>query len=391
MNSITQILVRNTDLQADTSLALTSGGTLYQSLLPKNWALSVYFSTPPIVSANIFGAGLSIDGSAIEYQESAPYVIPNKHPGNPLNLAVGAHTLVVTFDGTSSSFPFNVEPAPVVEPQNQIAVSFGTNLLGTNDPTGSPTIHPQLVSAVQAAGMDFVRFWAVGSLGTTWQAEQTIPLEWHKLGYSAIVVLNFQNSPTRCKAVPVTEWTNYLNSIPAPEVTGITHFEIGNEIDYSAYWSDTMENYFSMIKNAYPILKAKGYQVIMANCLNNLNPYVELQPLGAFAYCDFVGRHAYQSSAVQNLACIDAVIAFGQTIGKGVICTEGGVRGSASNLVSWASLTASYYTGLKTRKGTFLQFPAFYLSTDTLDVGSLLNADYSENVNFYPAIINSMN
>jgi hypothetical protein len=389
-NSITKIVVRDTDAKADTAIELPlTGGTIYESQLPKNWALSAYFQNPPEVTATITGVGLSVDGQAVEFQESAPYTIPNKHPGLPLNLSTGSHTLTVSHDGTSQSFGFTVATAPA-QPQDEVAVSFGTNFEGANDKAGSPIEHPELLKAVQAAGMDFVRFWQIGSLGGTWDTTQTIPAEWHKLGYSTICVLNFQNSPQRCKAVPVAEWTTYLNSIPENSVTGITHFEIGNEIDFAVYWSDTMQNYFEMVKIAYPILKSKGYQVIMANCLNNLNAYVALNSLGAFQYCDFVGRHAYQSSAVQALAAIDAVITFAATVKKGVICTEGGIRGSSTNFSAWAALVKDFYTGLKSRAGAFLQFPAFTLSSDTLDIGSLLNPDYSENKNFYPAITQAM-
>ena len=176
-------------------------------------------------------------------------------------------------------------------------------------------------------------------------------------------------------------------------MTGISHFEIGNELDYTAYYSDTAAAYAHMLALAYPILQVKGYQVICGNYLFNLNFYSELEALNAFQYCDAVGAHAYNSTVAQNISVIEGVVAFGAKIGKPIICTEGGIRGSASNLPAWATLTEQYYTALQAINGVFLQFPCYTTNPpeDSLDVGSILQVPaYTPTSYFNVALTNAL-
>jgi hypothetical protein len=108
--TITKILVRDTDKQADTAIEVKSGQTLYLSELPKNWTLDFELSQ----SAKVI---FTVDGkTGTNYQYwSAPYC-PIGH-NVALNLAAGAHNISVQIIGESTTvFSFSVAQTPAVTP-----------------------------------------------------------------------------------------------------------------------------------------------------------------------------------------------------------------------------------------------------------------------------------
>jgi hypothetical protein len=277
-------------------------------------------------------------------------------------------------------------------------------IFGTN-PGNAPSVQGT-VAAMQHFGMKIARFWTTGPFTappapSLW----TGTLQYAAADIQNVAVLNFQNSAVRCKAPALADWTNYLNAIPSPANTGITYFEIGNEIDFAAYFSDTPVNYAALLQIAAPILRAKGYKIICGNVLYGLTWLNTLAGLGAMANCDYVGRHAYESNAAAALNDYQALIAFANAQGKGVFCTEVGLHGNAANLPAWAAETQKLYAGVKALNGTlntqlstlnvqpatnnqqpatFLQFPLFPTGT-TASPQSLLQANGQPNEPFYSA------
>jgi hypothetical protein len=197
-------------------------------------------------------------------------------------------------------------------------------------------------------------------------------------------VLNFQNSAVRCKAPAMADWTAYLNAIPSPAETGVTYFEIGNELDYASYWTDTWPAYAALLHAAYPILRGKGYKVICANPAFGMDLLQDVMKLGAMADCDYVGRHAYEADAASAQARYQELITFAQANGKGVFCTEVGLHGNAKDLAGWAAETQKLYAGIKAISGIFLQFPLYPTGT-AASAQSLLDASGKPNQPFYAA------
>ncbi len=177
---------------------------------------------------------------------------------------------------------------------------------------------------------------------------------------------------------------NYLNAIPAPDKTGVTYFEIGNEIDLATYYSDSPASYANLLHIAAPILRGKGYKIICGNVVYGLTWLNTLASLGAMADCDYVGRHAYESNAAAALNDYQALVAFAESHGKDVFCTEVGLHGNAGNLSQWAGETQKLYAGVKALGGIYLQFPLCPTGSGA-SPQSLLNADGSPNSLFYTA------
>jgi hypothetical protein len=320
---------------------------------------------------------------------------------------LGVHLTVAGGGAGTANFQIqaNVErPTSNVQlPTNNDAPAAGSPLsiiFGTNPALANM---PQAVTAMAAMnhfGMKVARFWTDGPMtspppASLWEQ----PLAFAAAGFQNVAVLNFQNSPDRCNVPPAEVWAAYLNAIPSPARTGVTFLEIGNEIDFSAYFDDTAGNYAELLHEAATILRAKGYKIICANMLFGMSWLTELAALGAMADCDFVGRHAYENNAAAALADYQALIAFAQANGKGVFCTEVGLHGNAGNLPQWAAETQKLYAGVKALNATpntqrstlFIQAPAYFLqfplfpSGTTASPQSLLLANGQPNQPFYSA------
>ena len=279
-------------------------------------------------------------------------------------------------------------PIPSTDPP----FAFGTN------PGGAPNVQ-STIAAMQHFGMKIARFWTTGPFtsppaSSLW----TLPLQYAAAGIQNVAVLNFQNSAVRCKAPALSDWTNYLNAIPAPANTGISYFEIGNEIDFTAYYNDSPANYAALLRVAAPILRAKGYKIICGNVLYGLTWLNTLAGLGAMTDCDYVGRHAYENNAAAALNDYQSLVTFAIAQGKGVFCTEVGLHGNSANLPQWAAETQKLYAGLKTLNATlntqhstlntqsaiYLQFPLYPTGT-TASPQSLFQSNGQPNEPFYSA------
>lgn len=277
---------------------------------------------------------------------------------------------------------------PPPPPASQIATfAIGLNSVGVDDPAADPVVHPEIAATLSHFGMQYMRLWMTGPIsGAVPASKWAIAGRYASIGVKPVVVINFQNSAVRCKAPAMSDWLTYLNALPPPDTTGVWAFEIGNEVDYTTYYSDTLANYAALLQAAYPILRAKGYKVVCANVLYNLNAYKTLNSLGAFAFCDYIGGHFYYANAAGALSAYDSLIAFAAGVGKPVLCTEVGLHGNVSTPSTWANELAKLWTGLKARSGTFLYFMLF---TNTSNAGpeSLLVANtYQNNGVFYTAL-----
>jgi hypothetical protein len=271
-------------------------------------------------------------------------------------------------------------------PTPSIAAQF---VFGTN-PGGAPNVQ-STIAAMQHFQMKIARFWTTGPFTSSPASSLwTGPLQFAAAGIQNVAVLNFQNSAVRCKSPALSDWSNYLNAIPAPANTGVTYFEIGNEIDFTSYYSDSPANYAALLRVAAPILRAKGYKIICGNVLYGLTWLNTLAGLGAMANCDYLGRHAYESNAAAALSDYQALVAFANAQSKGVFCTEVGLHGNAANLPAWAAETQKLYDGVRQlaigngQSAIFLQFPLYPTGT-TASPQSLLLANGQPNEPFYSA------
>jgi hypothetical protein len=267
---------------------------------------------------------------------------------------------------------------PVSSAEAVSAFTFGVN------PGAAPDV-PSVIAAMNHFGMKIARFWTTGLFTSPPpQSLWTGMLKYAAVGIQNVAVLNFQNSAVRCKSPAMADWTNYLNAIPTPDKTGVTYFEIGNEIDFTDYYSDSPANYATLLHAAAPILRGKGYKIICGNVLSSLTWLNTLAGLGAMANCDYIGRHAYESNAAAALSDYEALVIFAGAHGKGVFCTEVGLHGDSGNLPGWAAETQKLYTGVKALGGVYLQFPLYPTGTKA-SPQSLLLASGSPNQPFYSA------
>jgi hypothetical protein len=270
---------------------------------------------------------------------------------------------------------WNPPATPTVAPPT---FTFGVNL------GGSPDLATAL-AAMKHFGMKIARFWTWGPFTSLPSPSLWAdPLKYAAAGIQNVAVLNFQNSAVRCKSPALNDWTNYLNAIPSPDKTGITYFEIGNEIDLNTSYSDSQANYAALLHSAAPILRSKGYKIICGNVCFGLTWLNALAALGAMPDCDYVGRHAYSGDAATALAAYQELLTFANTHGKGAFCTEVGLHSNPANLPTWSAETQKLYAGVKTIGGTYLQFPLYPTGTGA-SPQSLLDAKGQPNQPFYAA------
>lgn len=273
-------------------------------------------------------------------------------------------------------------PVPATEP-----FVIGVNEGGATDPASDPSLHPTFFPTMAQYNMKIMRLWQVGSF--TVAAPDSLWIEareYAAAGIDVCMVLNFQNSAVRCMVPNATDWTNYLNSIPSPAVTGVKYFEIGNELDSATYFADTPQNYVATLAIAYKILKAKGYIVVMGNIVtfgsstpNNFYNY-QMAKYGGFAFCDKIGMHAYYDNAADALAAYDRLIALAKSVGKTVMCTEVNLHMNKNNMPAWALQIQLLWAGLKLRGGIFLYFMLVGQNVTGAGPAGLLNADATPNL-----------
>jgi hypothetical protein len=285
---------------------------------------------------------------------------------------------------------------PTASPVNQIASVAGGNLIGTVEPISNPAVHPQLGTAASYFNFKFVRLWTEGSMLKPMIPQWASSLAWNALGISVIAVLNFQNmglqgDPLRNTAPSDAIWTAYLNSVPPKAETGVTYFEIGNELDYNAYYVGTPEQYVRLLQIAAPILHAKGYKIIMANCLFGLGIYETLKGLGAFQYVDAAGCHCYYGSASPAINGYKAGLAFMQEVGVEYICTEVSLERVATGQFP-TEIVKLYKALWAMGGGAFIYFPFINIDSDTTDIGGLLDTDkgYEPRQPYYDALASAI-
>ena len=272
----------------------------------------------------------------------------------------------------------------VVRVVSQIANPLGANLLGCTDAGGNPTVHPELLAATKHFGFSTVRLWMEGSLLSPCAWQWTVSQAWAAAGVSVVAVLNFANMTPRCAAPNDVQWTAYLNSIPPATATGVTYIEIGNELDYATYYTGTMAEYAHLLALADPVLHGKGYRIIMANCLFNLNSYQQLAALGAFSHVDAAGRHSYDSTAATALVNYAAAAAFVASQNVQYICTEVNLERVATGQLPGE--ISKLFAGLTAIPGAYIYFPMYLIPSDTSDPAGLLTSDYQINQPYYAAL-----
>lgn len=204
-------------------------------------------------------------------------------------------------------------------------------------------------------GLRYLRAWLTCSTAAAPPVSQWVQsLKWAAAGVKVIAVWNTQTSPLRTKAPTVDQVKAFFNGLPLPAQTGVWAFELVNEHDYSAYFSDTPAALAMIFNTAGPILRSKGYKVIGSNCLSSYGFYLDKGVKASLANVDFIGRHAYESTAVAALADYDKIKAYADQCGVGYMCTEVGLHSA-----NWSVELPKLWAGLKQRQGTYIYFPLY--------------------------------
>lgn len=274
--------------------------------------------------------------------------------------------------------PGTSDPATPTNPGVGI---WGINLAGSKDPISDPSVHPAYLTAfARFAPNGIARVWFDSPLDQPIpDAEFGTPRQWASKGISVSGVVNFQ------KSVPSTAgFSAHLNSFPTASASGIKYIEIGNEIDSKKYFNGPSQTYAALLAVAYPILKAKGYLVVLGNTTNfNTTNYLNYDAVkyGMLDNCDMIGVHLYTGDAASALAGYDKLIAFAAAHGKGVFCSEVGLH-LKNNPGIWPNQIKALITGLKNRKGTWIYFSMNNQNVTEAGPEGLLNSDDTDNVAF---------
>lgn len=201
----------------------------------------------------------------------------------------------------------------------------------------------------------YIRAWLTSSTASAPPSSQwATTVAQAAAGYKVIAVYNLNNSPTRGAMPTPAQIATYFNALPPASQTGVWAFELVNECDYKTYYTGTVAQLAGLFNVAGPILHAKGYKVIGSNVLYGETWYNNAVLKAALGYVDYIGKHAYDSSAASALAEYDTLIACAAANKVGVCCTEVGLH-NADVAVELPKLWA----GLQQRSGIFIYFP-FY-------------------------------
>lgn len=380
------VYVRDAVAGKDTTIVVHSGDTLYLSQLPAKWTLDYDFG---LAVGHTVRAAFMVDAGAVQTYEQPPYN-PIGH-NVPISLAIGPHIIALDVNSiVVPSLTFNLANAPPATQPTPIGI-IGTNAVGMSDPAIDFTVHPTLLTAVQQLDLEYLRIWIEGGWNKAPAATYfKSSLAWSKY-VKVIAVANFQNSTPRCSAPSDAVWVNYWTAFPPPSVTGIYAICIGNETDTvgvttrpDVYWNGTNSQLFHLLQLAYPILHKDGYIVVGPSQLRSLDQLKALNALGAAPYYDAVDRHFYSGTAVSCLTDVDDSLAYGTTINKLVIDTEGGVRNAGSGL---PSETQKLNAGLRTRKGVFCLYPLYIIPNENLDIAAPLTGQWEVNQSIWNAFL----
>jgi hypothetical protein len=288
-------------------------------------------------------------------------VSPANNYGAHVTVALGgtAEANFVLSLVANSNSPVNPPPAtvPPVPPTPPAAQAF---TFGFNAPDVSQTVVNAACSALAQFKCTLIRYFGFGAMTAAGLSPMLTPAQWYKAkGVSSVIVENFQDSGG---LIPdIATWTARMNAYPTSAESGIVAVEIGNEIDTATYLvqaSPNFANYAAAFKVASPILRAKGYKVIVGNVVSwgagsaGQALYEMLQTNGVFAVADGAGGHFYDGDAATSISAHKALIAWLAAIGVPYYCTEFGLHGGSD----WAAQITLLLAWAVTVQGTFIYF-----------------------------------
>lgn len=381
MTTLTKILVRDTYKQADTGIVFTDGCTLFLSQLPAHWTLD-------FVTTHTDKIYFWLDNGPMFLLEATPYC-PLGH-NNPLNLAVGPHTVkiaIATLDNPTT-YNFTVATAPVVIPPPAATMPYGTNSAGVDDSANDIILHPPVLSAMKTFGFTIFRPWQDWGFGKQWPSTASkIPLELRAQEIRTWLQMNFQQCPGN--RIPTdAEALATANSAPTSAASGIDCIIHGNEIDTTAYYTGTPAQYVHYLQLVCPIYKAKGYKNILGSSLLSFNYLRELQKLGAFSLVDMIDYHFYPGSAKDGATLISLYYAFCELAGKIGVVSECNIRQGGMQIAAWAEQQKEFFAEMLNSGIEWLHFCLFALggSDPLANVDALMTAKYENNEPFWSAV-----
>src|ERR1700734_400328 len=255
-------------------------------------------------------------------------------------------------------------PKPTTNPG--FAFGFNGTLTGAINDT-SATVSEFLADAGAFGGTAYIRVW------TIWDLTKKVPqagnpiysmaLQYAAAGVKVIAILNLQNCPGKL-APTAAQTAAYLADHPTPAETGIWAYELGNELDSTAYCGDNQLNVGNWIKGMSPTLRKLGFKVIGPNTIGGFsNLYDTYLRNGVMPFLDYAGKHPSDGTAAQSLADVDGVASWLAINAPNVqpAYTEVNLH-PASMAVEQAQLPL-VWEGCKIRKGLFLHFPLYVCDT----------------------------
>ena len=129
------------------------------------------------------------------------------------------------------------------------------------------------------------------------------------LCYTAKWASSEPNDPeaTRFKPADWSDWESYVSYITNRYEGKVKYWEVWNEEDYSKYWKNTVNDYFTLLQKAYAQVKATDStnKVLMgAVCGDNFGPGTwcdNLMSLGAGNYMDIINYHTYYDTRATKI------------------------------------------------------------------------------------------
>jgi hypothetical protein len=253
--------------------------------------------------------------------------------------------------GATAVANFVIGPAPVVTPAGFT--------LGFNAPEQSVAAINAAAPLIKAFSGIIARFFSWLPLTAANVPSFMIPVnQYAAQGLPSCLQLNFQQQGGKVGDLDV--WTAMCDAFPKAPYPGCS-IEIGNELDatYAPYYFiDTAANYAAAFKIASPILRARGWRVIVGNVVSwgagsaGQMLYEAFQALGVFAVADGAAIHAYMGNAAQAIATHTACKAWLAAIGVAYYCTEFGLHGGND----WAAQITLLMAWAKMQVGMFIYF-----------------------------------
>lgn len=274
-------------------------------------------------------------------------------------------------------------PVAQIEQLEDRKYQSGSKQIGINVNDSSTTAYNESLPVLKKLGVTSVRLWYGIDSWSDRKIEGGLQraIDYSNQGYDVTMTIAIDDgkvpNPSDVKA-----WFAWAAGNDALR-KAVDRWEIGNEVDTSAYFKGTLKQYVSnFLSPASQALHAEGEQVVSAGVSWNPEDVKEMIGYGMLDMVDAVGFHPYAKGVSQmktNIASLQQIVA-GR---KPLVATEWNVRGFESNKTQWADALQDAYPIVRSGFDIDYYFCLFAINSPAGPAGLMYAKTNTINTAFY--------